>query len=110
MVKIKKNNIETKASFSLHKLKDISNGNEDFVTKMIQLFKTQSQVAINDLNEAYKIGNLEKISKIAHRIKPTIDNMCISELTETIRDIELNGLKYGIGNKLKECLLKMKNL
>jgi PAS domain S-box-containing protein len=98
---------EPKVNFSLHKLQEIANGNKDFITKMIHLFITQAETTILEMNEAYIANDLLRVSKIAHRIKPSIDNMCIIEIKETIRDVELNAIKYGISEDLKSKLQKI---
>ncbi len=95
--------------YSLSKLKDIANGNTQFITKMTNLFITQAEASITEMNEAYKNGHFDTISKIAHKIKPTIDILSIIDLKDTIRDVELNAVKHSTSKDLKNNLQKIEN-
>lgn len=60
-----------------------------------------------NLQRFIKNGDLETIAKIAHRLKPSIDNLLITSITATIRDIEKNAVQYGIGKQLETRLQKV---
>lgn len=74
--------------YSLDGLYVISKGKEDFVTKMIQLFCDQMPVTLRDLNYALENTDLPNISKLAHKLKSTIDHLGIISIQRVIRDIE----------------------
>lgn len=74
--------------FDLSKLKEISKGNQAFVEKMIKLFSDQAPSSVREIREAYEQKDLEKVKAVAHRLKPSIDNMGIHSLTKEIRQIE----------------------
>ncbi len=74
--------------YNLTKLRDISRGNTDFLYKMIGIFAEQTPATLHDMQTALAAAQWEKLSKLAHRIKPGIDNMGITALTTVIRDIE----------------------
>ncbi|UFH56335.1 PAS domain S-box protein [Spirosoma sp. KNUC1025] len=74
--------------YDLSKLESISRGDSEFIQQMVQLFCTETPTAVNQLVDAYYLGNLRKVKSIAHRIKPSIDNMGIDSQTEGIRAID----------------------
>ncbi|RQO77888.1 hypothetical protein DBR40_07945 [Pedobacter sp. KBW01] len=74
--------------YSLDGLRVISKGREDFVTKMIEMFCGQIPDTLKQLNQASADGDHEQLSKLAHKLKSTIDHLAISPLQRTIREIE----------------------
>jgi PAS domain S-box-containing protein len=74
--------------YNLDGLYVISKGREDFVAKMIQLFCDQMPITLRDLNHALENTDLPNISKLAHKLKSTIDHLGIVSIQRVIRDIE----------------------
>ncbi len=74
--------------YDLSMLESVGKGNREFITRMLNLFIDQVPVSVNEMKEAFESQNLPKIKSIAHRIKPSIDNMGIISLKEKIRNIE----------------------
>lgn len=66
----------------------IGKGNEGFIHKMIALFLEQVPVDILKMNEFVQKQDWEQVSKLAHRMKPSIESMGISSLKDAIREIE----------------------
>jgi hypothetical protein len=62
---------------------------------------------MQDMQVAFTANDLEKMGAIAHKIKPSIDNLAINSLIQVIRDIETAGkskLKTDdLPNKLQLC-------
>ncbi|MBK8667956.1 MAG: PAS domain S-box protein [Saprospiraceae bacterium] len=77
--------------YNLQKLDEISRDDVSFVHKMVIIFVEQTPLSIAEMKIALSNGDMETVSKIAHRIKPGIDNMGISSLTSVIREIEAKG-------------------
>lgn len=76
------------ALYNLSKLEEIAKGNVTFINKMITMFIEQTPAAVEEIQYAYANKNFEAVKKIAHRIKPSIDNMGITSLKTEIREIE----------------------
>ena len=74
--------------YDLSLLESIGKGNRDFITRMLNLFIEQVPTSIEEIKQAFQYDDLPKIKSIAHRIKPSIDNMGISNLKSEIREIE----------------------
>lgn len=67
----------------------MSKGNHKFVNKMILLFCDQTPAAVKEIQQAYAGKDYKKIKAVAHRIKPSIDNMGIESLRNEIRRLEV---------------------
>ena len=74
--------------YNLSNLEAISNGNEAFIKKLLGIFYTQTPQLVVDIKQAYKDNDLEKVSALAHKIKPTIDNLGIISIIQLVKDIE----------------------
>lgn len=73
---------------SLAKLKEISRGNEEFVAKMVSIFIEQANISMAEIKQAEKTKDYNKIRKLAHKIKPSLDNLSIHALKENVRKLE----------------------
>ena len=93
--------------YDLSKLRATSRGNEAFVQRMIRLFLEQIPDSLNQLNEAYRKGDLDKVRSISHQIKPTIDALSIHQLKAEVRLLE----KYAEeGTRLEELGILMEKI
>lgn len=91
--------------YDISEIKTISRGNEEFVKKMLKLFVDQTPGHISEMRSKYNDNKLTGVGEIAHRIKPTIDNMGIISLKSTIREIEKIG-KSGLDNGALPALME----
>ncbi|RYF72715.1 MAG: response regulator [Cytophagaceae bacterium] len=77
-----------KQLYDLSKLQAISRGNQEFVQKMIRLFCTDVPGLLDQLRAAYQSADIERVKKLAHRLKPSIDYMGATAPGEAVRRIE----------------------
>ncbi len=77
--------------YDISEIKTISRGNESFISKMLKMFVEQIPVYISDMKEKCDAQQYVTVGEIAHRIKPTIDNMGITSSKTIIREIEKMG-------------------
>ena len=66
----------------------IGKGNPGFIQKMVSLFLEQVSEDLEKMNKSAEIGDWDLVSKIAHRMKSSIEGMGINLLKDSIRDIE----------------------
>lgn len=90
--------------YSLTKLEAIAKGNQQFVDKMLRLFVDQMPGSVAEIKTAYQAGDYQRISKVAHKIKPTIDIMEIDSLKNDIRDLEKNAETYQSSAQLERLI------
>jgi PAS domain S-box-containing protein len=83
--------------YDISEIKTISRGNDEFVKKMLKMFIEQAPAHISEMKSKFIANEFIGVGEIAHRIKPTIDNMGIASLKTTIREIEKIG-KSGQDN------------
>jgi HPt (histidine-containing phosphotransfer) domain-containing protein len=80
--------------YDLKKLENIAQNNRAFVLKMINLFCRQAPGDVTEIEMALRKQDLNTVRSVAHRMKPSIDNMGIESLHTLIREVEL----YQSGN------------
>ena len=72
-------------------VEEIAGGDQEFVKRMMAMFVDTVPSLLTDLQLNIEQENWEKTSKIAHRMKSTIDSMNIRSIKVEIRQIEANG-------------------
>jgi len=79
--------------YDLTMVQTISGGDESFVKRMVQLFIDTMPPSLKEIQTETAQQNWPQVSKLAHKMKATIDSMGITCLKEDIRTIEANGKK-----------------
>ncbi len=77
--------------YDIAEIKTISRGNEAFMGKMLKMFVEQIPVFVAEMLQKQEQGEFTSVGEIAHRIKPTIDNMGIVSSKTIIRELEKMG-------------------
>jgi CheY-like chemotaxis protein len=90
--------------YDLSMVEAISGGDKTFIVKMLQLFLDTVPVSLRELRSHSDKHDWQSLSKVAHKLKSTIDSIGISELTQTIRDVERNG-KSGVDTAVLPSLV-----
>lgn len=79
---------QTTMLYDLQIIEKMYRGNQDIVNKLVQLFIRLSHENEGQLRLALEARNFQEIKNISHRIKPSIDQMGILSLRETVRKLE----------------------
>jgi HPt (histidine-containing phosphotransfer) domain-containing protein len=87
-VVVEKAVVQPAGLFDLSKLIQLSKGDDAFLEKVITLFIEQALLSLDDLHTALKKNDFGKIKSVAHKLKPSIDNVGIHSLKNTICKIE----------------------
>ena len=82
------NRISPEPLYCLSKLEKVCHRDPAFIRKMTDLFIQQLPIAVKDIRSSFEKKDYNTMKGVAHRIKPTLDNMCVSSLYQEIRDIE----------------------
>ncbi|HTL10557.1 MAG TPA: ATP-binding protein, partial [Chitinophagaceae bacterium] len=77
--------------YDLSMVRSVSGGDEAFIKKMVQLFIETVPPGLKDLHEACSKGEWQRVGKVAHKLKSTVDSMGITMVKDDIRLIETNG-------------------
>lgn len=79
---------KTEILYSTSYLSEVGKGSTDFVTQMLKLFVELAEQTVSLITESLKSGNSAKIKQLAHKIKPSVDNMMVETLKNDIRKLE----------------------
>ncbi|MEJ7766853.1 MAG: response regulator [Chitinophagaceae bacterium] len=74
--------------YDLAMINEVSGGDDDFVKKMVALFIETVPQNLKDLNNYMDSGDWDMVSKMAHKLKSTIDSMGIHSLNQDVRTVE----------------------
>lgn len=69
-------------------LKQLSNGDNEFIHQMITIFMTQTPDALDSIDMYLKEKNWKSLKGIAHKMKPSFSFMGIKELEPVILLVE----------------------
>jgi PAS domain S-box-containing protein len=105
--------------YDLTMVRSVSGGDEAFIKKMVELFIETVPPSLHDLHEAVGLQQWERVGKVAHKLKSTVDSMGIDTLREDIRSIESNGkhqqnveaipsLVQKVNEVVNACILQLK--
>ncbi len=92
--------------YDISTLKSISRDNDIFIRKMVNLFCEQTPPLLEEMKNAYRNNDLKTMGALAHRIKPSLDNLHIHSLKQDIRLIENAGKENNALPNLSELILK----
>jgi CheY-like chemotaxis protein/HPt (histidine-containing phosphotransfer) domain-containing protein len=92
---LKTENMETGKSaenklYDLTMIHSVSGGDMAFIKKMILLFIETVPQNVQELVDATGQKNWEQVSKMAHKLKSTVDSMGIRSIHDQIRSVEMN--------------------
>lgn len=74
--------------YSLEHLELIARGNTVFIRRILDLFSEQTPAIVNEMEAAAQNGDLNTVKALAHKIKPTLDQLAITAGTQLVREIE----------------------
>jgi CheY-like chemotaxis protein len=70
------------------KLEEFSVNNPDFLRKMLQLFVEETTAGFEDLSKALSVKKYREVADLAHRMKPSFDQLMIDPLFQGIKRLE----------------------
>lgn len=79
----------SRSLYDLTKLEAMSRGDASFVEKMVSLFIRLAKDNIRVLTTSLETNDHEAIKKVAHKMKPSIQQMGIASLHDIVKKIEL---------------------
>lgn len=81
--------------YDLSELEAMSQGNTEFVSKMVTVFLETTKESLEELLKHFGNKEYANVAALAHKIKPSIDLMGIAELKDVVRKVEENGRADG---------------
>ncbi len=77
--------------YSLDKLNEMAQGDEDFITSVISVFLEEVPQDLEELETALNERNYERAYKLAHKIKPNVDLLGMEQTRAAAYQIETLG-------------------
>lgn len=78
-------------AFDFTYLKNVSGNNEEFIREMVQTFVQTIPAVLTEMNMSVDQKDWDKLAKLAHQIKPSLQLMGMTELRSKLLQIEQNG-------------------
>ncbi|TAF68926.1 MAG: PAS domain-containing sensor histidine kinase [Flavobacterium sp.] len=94
--------------YNLTVLHNLSRGNIDFVKKMIIIFIEQTSKTLVDIDKAFLENNFLEISKLIHKIKPSIESIGINIILKDITTLEKVSKTSTNKDEIYQLLQKVK--
>jgi CheY-like chemotaxis protein len=79
--------------YDLKQVEELAAGNKDFILTLINIFLEATPQDSAGLVEACECKNWDKVSKLAHKLKSTVDMLNMTSIKTDIRTIELDAKK-----------------
>ncbi|MEP7257652.1 MAG: response regulator [Flavitalea sp.] len=96
-----------KMRYDLSMVESISGGDKSFIEKMLNLFLDTVPASLVEIKSASDKKQWPELSKLAHKLKSTVDSMGIAELKQDIRIIESVGKSGGNADELPTLVDKV---
>ncbi len=75
-------------SYDLKQLEELSSGSNEFVLEIVKVFLAEVPKQLKNIKVSFNENNFDELTRIAHKLKPSIDLLGINALTKDIRVIE----------------------
>jgi PAS domain S-box-containing protein len=79
---------ENEILYNLNSLNNLSRGNKEFVIKMITIFVNQTTQTIEKIEQAIESNDFIEVSRLVHKIKPSIDGIGVLSISDEIKLLE----------------------
>ena len=96
--------------YDLSMVRSVSGGDEAFIRKMVLLFIETVPPGLSDLSAAFNEQDWQRVSKVAHKLKSTIDSMGITALKSEIRFVEINAKQETQTDTIGEMIELVKSV
>jgi HPt (histidine-containing phosphotransfer) domain-containing protein len=83
---------------------------QEFIKKMIVIFVTQTKTIIEETEKAIEENNFLEVSRLIHKIKPSIDGMGINSIYEEVRELERISKTTTDKNEIAQLFLLIKKV
>ncbi len=82
--------MDSKKLFDLTNLNEMLGGDQKAIFQMVKIFLQATPESLNELNRCYQKNDLDGVSRLAHKLKSSVDIFCINDIKQDIRRLENN--------------------
>lgn len=101
--------VDTQFDFSY--LNSISDGDEEFVNRMVELFLSALPAQIDEIKKAFQDGAIATVASCLHKLKPSVQALGMQEVYNQIADLERRAragtVEHSFGVDMEKALKKM---
>jgi HPt (histidine-containing phosphotransfer) domain-containing protein len=80
--------IDKKKLFDLTNLNEMLGGDQKAIFQMVKIFLQATPESMSELNKCFQKEDYEGVSKLAHKLKSSVDIFCVNEIKQDIRRLE----------------------
>ena len=95
--------------YSLGKFEELSKGDNKFLQTLLEKFISSTSEALKEIIISQKEKDLAKLKAMVHKIKPSVEMLCVSKMPELIRGIEDENSDPDTAFKFSEELIVIGN-
>jgi len=77
--------------YSLDKIKEMADGDEDFINSVISVFLEEVPQDLEGLENALNTSNYQQVYQLAHKIKPNVDLLGMEQTRAAALEMETLG-------------------
>jgi HPt (histidine-containing phosphotransfer) domain-containing protein len=82
--------MDSKKLFDLTNLNEMLGGDQKAIFQMVKIFLQATPESLSELNRCYQKNDLDGVSRLAHKLKSSVDIFCINDIKQDIRRLENN--------------------
>ena len=80
--------MESKRLFDLTNLNEMLGGDKKAILQMVKIFLQATPESLSELNKCYKKDDMQGVSKLAHKLKSSVDIFSVQDIKQDIRRLE----------------------
>ncbi len=82
--------MDSKKLFDLTNLNEMLGGDQKAIFQMVKIFLQATPESLSELNKCYETNDLDGVSRLAHKLKSSVDIFCVNDIKQDIRRLENN--------------------
>lgn len=94
--------------YSLDKVKEMAEGDEEFITSVISVFLEEVPQDLESLEKALDVENYEQVYQLAHKIKPNVDLLGMEQTRAAALEIETLGKSEANMSEIQQVFPSLK--
>ena len=95
--------------YSLDKFKELSGGDNKFYQNLLEKFMASTSEVLEEISKCQEEKDLLKLKAMVHKIKPSIEMLCVSKMPELIISIQNENSDPDAAFKFSEELIVIGN-
>lgn len=80
--------MDSKKLFDLTNLNEMLGGDKKAILQMVKIFLQATPDSLNELNKCYEKNDYQGVSKLAHKLKSSVDIFAVTDIKQDIRRLE----------------------